>query len=240
MSIKIIIPSADRAGSVLTNIENQIICVPENQLKDYVKHNTCEIISHPPFKNLAQKRNWIINTFDDVFMVDDDASNFQRIYVNNNRNLTSKETFERIQELYYQAKFIDAKLFGFSEDGNHLHFNPYKPFMLKGMTGGGAYGIMKDSNLFFNEKTTGCDSHFITLLNIYKNRFSLIDTRFYFNFQNTFTGNGGQASKRTLQSEKQDTIYLRKLFGESVQLRDDNKKGAKKNHKYQRKIKSKW
>jgi hypothetical protein len=172
-------------------------------------------------------------------MIDDDMKSFERVYVKKNQTLTPQETFNRIQETYYQAKFLNAHLFGFSEDPNPNHYNPYKPFMLKGMTGGGAYGLINDPRLKFCETTTAADSHFITLLNLYYNRFSFIDTRFCCRFSDTFSRAGGQASKRTLETEKQDTLFLRQMFGETVQIRG-KKKNAKCNHQYQRSIKSKW
>jgi len=238
--IKIVIPTAGRFNNVLTNIKGQILCVPEKEKEQYKKANDFEIIAHPKLKNLAEKRNWILNKFKgEVFMVDDDMINFQNITKKTDRNLNPEQTNKRIQEIYYQAKCIDAKLFGFSEDPNHLHYNPYKPFMLKGITGGGSYGILKNSDLHFSEKTTACDSHFVTILNIYKNRYSLIDTRFCFQPKDTFKGSGGQSLKRTLETEKRDSLYLRKMFGEIVEMKKP-KKGAKQNHQYQRIIKTKW
>lgn len=238
--IKIVVPSAGRAEKVLTKIQNQIICVPENEFDLYCEYNKdYEIIKHPKLKNLAAKRNWILQKFENVFMVDDDMIAMQRIYnTEMQRNLTESEAFLNIQNLYQLAININAKLFGFSEDPCPNHYNPYKPYMLKGMTGGGAYGIL-DKKLFFAEETTACDSHFVTLLNTYLNRYSLIDTRFVCFFKDTFTGNGGQACKRTLESEKMDTLFLRKMFGEAIELRKE-KKNAKANHQYQRKIKTKW
>ncbi|GAJ01496.1 unnamed protein product [marine sediment metagenome] len=176
MSIKIIIPSAGRSDNVLTNIDNQIICVPENEIKEYKIFNSdFEIISHPKLKNLAAKRNWILNKFGEVFMIDDDMVSLERVYVKTNQVLSSKEAYNQVQQLFYQAKHLNAMLFGFSEDPSPNHYNPYKPLMLKGISGGGAYGILKDSKLFFTENTTACDSHFVTLLNTYKNRYSLIE-----------------------------------------------------------------
>ena len=238
--IKIVVPSAGRWDSVLTDVDNMILCVPKNEVEKYKKFNDCEIIGHEPLKNLAAKRNFILNKFGEVFQLDDDCQSFERVYISKNQKMSPSATYKQVQELYYQAKAIDAKLFGFSEDPSPIHYNPYKPFMLKGMSGGGAYGILENSGLYFTELTTACDSHFVNLLNAFKNRYCLVDTRFVFRHVDTFKGNGGQALKRTLETEKQDCLYLRSIFGEAVELRKNDKKGAKQNHQYQRKIKVKW
>jgi len=238
-NIKIVIVSAGRAQSVLTNVNNAILCVPENEKKEYKKYNDYDIITHPKLKNLAAKRNFILNKYKSVFMLDDDLVTFERVYQSKEQVLNKDETYKRIQELYYQSLSVNAKLFGFSEDPSPIHYNPYKPFMMKGISGGGAYGIIDGGKLYFTEKTTACDSHWITLLNTYYNRYSLIDTRFCFRPKDTFKGNGGQSMKRTLESEKRDTLFLRKMFGNSVILKQP-KKDAKQNHQYQRIIKTKW
>lgn len=238
-AIKIVIPSAGRYDCVLTDIKNQIICAPNSEINEYREYNQCEIIGHPKLKNLAEKRNWIINKFGDVFMVDDDSISFERVYVKVDQIIDSVKTYDIIQSIYQNAKNSGAFLFGFSEDPNPNHYNPYKPIMLKGMMSGGAYGIIKNGGLYFNTNTTACDSHWINLLNAYKNRFLYIDTRFCFRFKDTFKANGGQSLKRTLESEKRDTIFLREQFGEVVKLRA-NKKDAKAQHQYQRTIKYEW
>lgn len=237
--IKIVIPSAGRHNQILTNIKDQILCVPKSEGGLYAEFHQCEIVTHPELKNLAAKRNWIIAKFGDVFMVDDDMASFERVYQTTDQRMTPEETHERIQWLWNLATQINAPLFGFSEDPNPNHYNPYKPIMMKGISGGGAYGILKSGKLKFNENLTAADSHFITLLNKYKNRYGLIDTRFCFRPKDTFKGNGGQSLKRTMESEKQDTMELRRLFGEAVQLKKP-KKNAKQNHEYQRIIKWKW
>jgi len=239
--VNIVIPTAGRAANVLTEIEGQILCVPEKEKAEYIEHNTGEIITHPPLKNLAQKRNWIYQKFGDVFMVDDDIVSVERVYVHVDAILDSTEARKIIQKTYNLAKAIGAKIFGFCEDPNPNHYNPYKPLMLKGFINGCAIGMLQDDNLYFTDRTTAAESHWINLLNMYYNRYNLIDTRFHFRQKanSTFLGTGGQAANRTMASEMRDTLFLRQTFGESVVLRR-KKKNAKQSHPYQRSIKTPW
>lgn len=235
--IKIIIPSHLRAENVTTKIDNMILVVEENQIDKYKEYNDCEIIAHPKLKNLAQKRNWIINHFENAFMVDDDVINFVRVngtLARNERNLNSQETYEIIQKSYSMANQLNCFLFGFGSSPVPIQYNGLKPIKLNGSMCGGAYGIIQGGNLKFNEETTACDSHYISLRNMLINRKSFIDNRYSIEFQSTFKTSGGQSDKRTLCSEKRDTLYLRKQFGEVVKLRQSS--ANKKNHEYQRTI----
>lgn len=233
--IKIIVPSSGRHDTITTNIKNQIVCVSEFEFelyKDFQKDY--EIISHPDFKNLAQKRNWIIKTFGDVFMVDDDVLNFVSVFdtlPREKRNLSPQKSYDIIQNLYYMAKDLGVNLFGFSASPVPMQFNSLKPIAFNVNMCGGAYGIIK-SKLEFNENTTACDSHWIQLLNLYLYKKNLVDRRYSLEFQETFYTSGGQSSKRTLSSEKKDTMFLKKTFGDVVKLR--KKSRNKQNNKYQR------
>lgn len=77
--IPIVCPSAGRSHKVLTKRiipEGLILCVPEAEAGLYEKHNpTCEIVAHPDsIIGLAPKRQWIIERWPSVFMVDDDIT----------------------------------------------------------------------------------------------------------------------------------------------------------------------
>lgn len=232
--IKIIIPTSGRAETYTTNIENQILCVCETEYDKYKEFCNHEILKHPKLKNLAQKRNWILKKFDDVFMVDDDMLNFvnvEGVLPRNERNLTPKEIYEKIQFLYKCAIDLDIKLFGFSSSPVPMQFNSLKPIAINANMCGGAYGVLK-SKLFFNENTTACDSHYIQLLNLYIYGKNLVDRRFGIEFQETFFTSGGQSSKRTFETEKKDTLFLKELFGDVVKLR--KKSRNKQNNKFQR------
>ncbi len=54
----------------------------------------------------------------------------------------------------------------------------------------------------------------------------------------TFQMIGGQTGKRTLETEMKDTLYLKKMFGDSVQLKKEKNK-TKQLHEYQRELRIK-
>lgn len=237
--LHIVIPTKSRPDSVLTNISGQILVVDESEKDLYHQENK---IICPNFSSLAKKRNWIIETFCDVFMVDDDIVSCQRLYEHEYKtfNLTPDEQRKIIENAYFQAKEIGAFLFGFNNDPAPVHFNAMKPFMLNGYINGSAIGIISGGKLRFSEKITAAESHYINLLNSHLNRFNFIDKRFCFKQEkdSTFKKNGGQQLNRTLETEKRDTLFLRLIFGEAVQLKKKKNKTLQI-HEYQRQIKQK-
>lgn len=234
--IKIICPSRKRAKSVHTKIDNLILLVEKKELKEYKKHNQdLEIITHDNLNSLSKIRQFVYDKFGDVFMVDDDIVSVERLYTTADSILSKKEVFNLIQDTYYNANSINAKLFGFNNDPSPTHYNQHKPFMLKGYINACAIGLIEDDNLFFNDNIIASEDFWISLLNSYYNRYNFIDKRFHFRQKtnSTFILKGGQAGKRTLSSEKSDLLILRENFGDSVQIKKTQNK-TKALHQYQR------
>ena len=234
MEVKIICPSRKRADIFKTDIENMIVLIDIKEKKQYedLPH---EKIYHNSLTSLSEIRQFAYTEFKNIFFVDDDIVSVEKLYETNNQNLTAREIFDLIQEAAYTAKELGAKLFGFNNDASPTHYNQHKPFMLNGYINGCAFGLFEDKNLFFHKDTTACESHWINLLNAYYNRYCFIDKRFHFRQQSnsTFLLKGGQSGKRTIDTEKQDTLFLRKMFGNSIQLKKMQNKTLQL-HEYQR------
>jgi len=236
MDCKVIIPSRKRSHLITTEVENAVLVVDKDEFEDYRSVTDMEIVCHEKKRNLSSIRNLILDFFGDSFMVDDDIVSVERLYTTEAQRMNPQEIYDLIQETYYTSKCIGSKLFGFNNDPSPTHYNSHKPFMFNGYINGCAIGLTGDS-LRFDERTTACESHYINLLNAYHNRYCFIDKRFHFRqkLDSTFILQGGQSGKRTLESEKDDTLILRKLFGESVVIKRE-KNETKQLHKYQRQL----
>lgn len=236
MSCKIVCPSRKRAGKILTNVENMIICVAESEKNDY-KNEKFDVITHKNLKSLAEIRQFIFKKFKNVFMVDDDIVAVQRLYTTKNQDLSPREVFDLIQNTYFRAKDTGAHLFGFNNDPTPTHYNQHKPFVFSGYINGCAIGLIESEKLYFTPKTTAAESHWINLLNAYFHRYNFIDKRFCFKQKqnSTFKLEGGQAGKRTMQSEMEDTLFLKRMFGDSVNIKTAKNKTIQL-HQYQREL----
>ena len=173
-------------------------------------------------------------------MVDDDIAFASRVYLpGNNRetHLTPDEIAELIQATAVSARRAGCFLFGFSNFPNPAHCRPHKPIRFNAYINASAFGILSGSSLYFTERTTAAESHWLNLLNCYYHRRSFQDARFCFAQEpgSTFYRAGGQTANRTIETEKADTLFLRRTFGDAVSTLKN--RDATADHPYQRSIK---
>jgi len=238
MPCKVVIPSRKRAGRILTKVKNAILYIDQAELSEYRRcYPDIEIETHPGLNRLSLIRQAIYKRFSDVFMIDDDIQDIYRLYPCKDKYLSPTDAYKAIQYCYETAKEIGAHLFGFNNSYNPRDYNAHKPFMLKGYINGSAMGLIKSDKLYFTEKTTAAESHWINLLNAFHYRYCFIDKRYCFMqaIGSTFKRPGGQTGRRTLQSEKEDTLFLMQNFGSSVRWKKARNK-TKQLHEYQREL----
>ena len=241
VDIKIVVPSMGRADRILTKkiISNAILCVPESEEKKYREFNPeCEIITHPDsIKGITLKRQFIYEKFPNVFMIDDDIKNIQRLYVERGEDpvLDADEAYDVIQYIGNCAKLAGCYMFGLSKEKNPLSYDEMNPIHLTGVVNG-EMGFLEGSNLFFHELAKVSEDYWISAYNAYVNRYCWIDMRFATFGVKTFGNTGGCSSIRTKNQEKEDTLFLRKMFGEAIKLKEDTKLSQRK-HEYMRTLK---
>ena len=235
IEIAVVCPSHKRAERVLAKnvVAGLKICVPESQREEYEKHNPeCEIVTHPDtVLGLSLKRQWIYEHWGNVFMVDDDVTGFDRVYVEPGEvsAVDPVTAHDIIQFAGNMAGMVGAKLFGFTDKPNPVMYRGFKPWSLTGYVTGCAIGLLEGGKFSFSPKAVAVEDYYISGLNAYFHRRAFIDRRFNFKQKDTFMGVGGLADFRTEESEKQDTLFLRKLFGSAITRKMDTKLAKSKN-----------
>jgi hypothetical protein len=240
-AIPIIIPSAGRADAVLTNVSGAVLYVPESEAAAYAAANPAtRIETHPDraHRNLAAKRQAILDRWPSVFMLDDDIAFVSRLYLpgnNRTQHLTPDQANDLIQRTAHAARAAGCHLFGFSSSPNAKHYYPHNPLELTAYINASAIGILSGGQLYFTDRTTAAESHWINLLNARLNRKAWRDSRYCFAQApgSTFFRPGGQTAHRTLATELADTLFLRRMFGQAVQIKR-NRGDAATTHPYQR------
>ena len=224
--IKILILSHKRADRVKTKkaIANTILCVPESQAGEYKEHNPeLEIITHPDTViGLNAKRQWCIDNFPEVFMVDDDIDNVKKKYVefgDGKQTLTAEQSYSVIQNLYNVAKQIGIHLFGFGRVLRPRIYDEFRPIKLTGYVTGSNMGVIADGKIGFPDEFVLVEDYYASLINAFYNRMALIDTRFYINQKDTFVNSGGLSAIRNLKTEREANLKLKKYFGDAVNLK---------------------
>jgi hypothetical protein len=239
VEIKIVIPSHLRADNVITKyaVDNAIICVPESQKEEYENHNIgSEVVAHPDsIKGLTMKRQWIYEKFKNVLMLDDDVMCIRKLYteIGESEKMQPDEVYEVIQYIGNIAKLMGVYLFGLNKNAIPATYQELKPFQMTGLVNGGALGMLEGSKLEFNPEGTVVEDYQISCDNAYYHRKCLVDLRFAPVYKNTFMNKGGCSQYRTKEIEKQDTLWLRKKYGEVIDLKKDTVL-SKRKHEYMR------
>ena len=242
MEIPIVIPSHKRAGRILTLgvVPSAILCIPESQAAEYrAAHPGAELVTHPDsVVGLARKRNWMYQHFGDMLQLDDDITDFRRMYLpaGEKVSVAPERVHAIIQETAYAAKQAGAYLWGFTSNPNPTMYKTLAPIALTGYITGCATGLLAGSKLWYNPDIICNEDYWISCLNAYHHRFIWKDTRFTFIQKDTFVGQGGLAEFRNIDAERWDFELLRQCFGDVIQEKKDGKL-AKRKHQFQKTMK---
>lgn len=230
MSLNIVIPSYKRPERVLSKklVSNPIICVSESERGVYSEMNPdCEIVCHPDsVKGLPAKRNWMVQHFGELFMLDDDVFEFQPQYYDSEtscHNITNPDIVRKIIErLYTISKMLNVHLFGFSKSQRPLFYDPAKPYVMDERVTGCSYGVIKSKNTFWPKDLVLKEDFWISGYVKYTERMVLIDKRYAFKQKDTFVNPGGLAEFRNTDREKEAMIYIKRHFGNCVKIKQEN------------------
>ncbi|GAB2954775.1 hypothetical protein GCM10027048_20370 [Hymenobacter coalescens] len=242
MEVQVVIPSHKRAGRILTLgvLPGAIVCIPESQLPEYrAAHPDAELVTHPDsVVGLAAKRNWMYQYFGNVLQLDDDITDFRRMYLpaGERMSIGPEQAMAIIQETAYAAKQAGAYLWGFNSNPNPTMYKALNPISLTGYITGCATGLLEGSKLWYNSQIVCNEDYWISCLNAHHHRIIWKDTRYTFIQKDTFVGQGGLAEFRNIDAERQDYELLRRCFGEVIQKKKDSLL-AKRKHEFQKTMK---
>jgi hypothetical protein len=229
MEIKIVIPTYRRPGNVTTLkvVSPCILCVAQSEEALYrERHPGVEIVAHPDsVVGLAPKRQWIYDYFSDVFMLDDDISHARRLYLTSGTKkateLTPEDTYEIVQWCGNTAALAGCYLFGFNKAPNPIIYNPFSPIAMSGLVTGCAIGLLHGSRIKYSPESIAVEDFWVAGLNAYFHRKAFIDLRFNFVQEETFKRAGGLGLYRTIDTERNDTMFLRRMFGDAITMKEE-------------------
>lgn len=230
MSLSIVIPSYKRPERVFAKklVSDAIICVSESEEGVYREMNPdCEIVTHPDtVKGLPAKRNWMVQHFGELFMLDDDVIEFQPQYYDmetSAANITNPDVTRKIiEKLCTVAKMLNVHLFGFSKNQRPLFYDPAKPYVMDERVTGCSYGVIKSPNTFWPKDLVLKEDFWISGYVKFTERLVLIDKRYAFKQKDTFVNPGGLAEYRNTDRELEAMMYIKRNFGDCVKIKSDN------------------
>ena len=230
----VVCPSKGRAKSVKTTefIPSLILVVPENEKEEYELHNPKNQVVSPPkhIKGITPTRQWILENYPEVFMIDDDVVSIRKNYCFEQKDtkfIDTEQIMDLIDATFDTARQLGAKVFSFSKIRNPLEYNAFEPIVMTGYMNASFCGFLEGHELEYDLSMSEGEDHYISCLCIYKHRYCLIDNRFSFVTDGNFTALGGCNDYRTRGSMLKNTLYLRQKFGEVITYKEPT--GLKKN-----------
>ena len=235
MSLPIVIPSHMRHDKVFAKklVLNPIICVAESQADLYRQYNPdCEIVTHPDdVIGLIPKRNWMARHFGELFMIDDDVHAVKNLVVEKGEPGVIRDperVTEIINSLYELACMLDVHLFGFTSRISPVMYDESGFYSLSKMITGCSYGVRYNKNVWWNEEIKLKEDFWISCYMKYKERRILTDLRYNFSQKSTFVNAGGLAAFRNQEEERRSILFIKKNFGDSIQLKGATNNGKDK------------
>lgn len=235
MSLKIVIPSHKRHDRVFAKklVLNPIICVAESQADLYRQFNPeCEIVTHPDdVVGLIPKRNWMAKHFRELFMLDDDVHVLKSLYAEKGESGVIRDPVKItsiIENLYELACMLDVHLFGFTSRISPVMYDETAYLSLSKMITGCSYGVRYNKNVWWNEELRLKEDFWISCYMKYKERKVLTDLRYNFSQKSTFVNAGGLSAFRNQEEERRSILFIKKHFGDSINLKGPTNNGKEK------------
>jgi len=224
--IAVVCPSKGRATNVLTKklIEDLILVVPAKEVEAYKDNNPeCTVIGEPDYvKGITSSRQFVLDAFQNVFMIDDDVVSIRKNWVEKGEEYLVQdpdEVRDIIQRAGDIAQDINAKMFGFANLRDPLHYVSHKPVGFTGYLNASYTGYLDGHNLAYDVSYPEGEDHYMSCLNVYKNRYMFIDHRYSFVTQGNFSAEGGCNLDRTKEDMLLTTLKLRKTFGNVIKIK---------------------
>jgi hypothetical protein len=235
MSLPIVIPSHKRHDRVFAKklVNNPIICVAESQADLYRHFNPdCEIVTHPDdVIGLIPKRNWMARHFGELFMLDDDVHAVKMLYSEKGEKGVLKDPdviTGIINNLYELACLLDVHVFGFTSRISPVMYDETQYYSLSKMITGCSYGVRYNKNVWWNEELRLKEDFWISCYMKYKERKILTDLRYSFSQKDTFVNAGGLAAIRNQEEERRSILFIKKHFGDSINIKGSSNNGKNK------------
>ena len=164
--------------------------------------------------NVSRVRNWILDHFDRVLILDDDIRRFGRWNEQENHKLDTAEAMEFIEQAFNLARELKAKMWGMNLLPDKGAYREYTPFAFRSVILGPVQGFT-GLDLRYDEALPLKEDYDLSLQVLNKYRRTL-----RFNFMHyvcsQHTNVGGCAAYRTMDRERKQFYELQKKWGSDI------------------------
>jgi hypothetical protein len=230
MKVKFFAPSYKRSQKSITQINypNVKIVVRESEAEEYIKNgNDIVVCPDSAQGNLCRVRNWILdNLCDDadcIVIVDDDCSYIGRWEEQSQIKFNMNDLEEFCENIANITKEIGFHFWGLNCVTDKGAYREYTPFGTLQYIGGPFQAHLKSSKVRYDEELPLKEDYDITLQHIHKYGGCLRVNFAHYNVKQA-EQEGGCATYRNLDKEKQQFFALQKKWGKDVIKRDKQSK----------------
>ena len=231
MKIKIFAPSYKRPEKSITQINYPKVklVVRESEAEEYIKNgNDIVICPDSAQGNLCRVRNWILdNLYDDadcIVILDDDCKSVGGWSRQTKYKFNEQELIEFCESSSILCKELDYNFWGVNCVTDKGAYMEHMPLGFLQYIGGPFQAHLKESSIRYDEDLPLKEDYDITLQHI-QNYGGCLRFNFAHYDVKQAEQEGGCATMRNLQKEKQQFFALQKKWGKDIITRD---KGSKR------------
>ncbi len=224
MQLNIVSPSYKRADSAITQqyLPECRYVVAESEKRAYEKHGH-EVIAVPNKVqgNVSRIRNWILDHFDPVLILDDDIRRFGRWNEQTETKLDTDEAMEFIEQAFNLASELGAPMWGMNLLPDKGAYREYTPFAFRSVILGPVQGFI-GNECRYDEALSLKEDYDMSLQVLNRYRRTLRFNAYHY-VCHQHTNAGGCASYRTMDREKRQFTALQKKWGSEIVRMDTGK-----------------
>lgn len=217
MKIEILSPSYRRADSASTQeyLPSCTYVVARSEKKAYESAGRRVIaVPNDVQGNVCRVRNYILEHFNPVLILDDDIRRFGRWNQQKNLKLNTDEAMEFIEHAFILARQFKARMWGMNLLPDKGAYREYTPFAFRAVVLGPVQGFI-NMDLRYDESLPLKEDYDLSLQVLNKYRRTL-----RFNMYHYVCGQhnnvGGCAAYRTMERERKQFLLLQKKWGSNI------------------------
>lgn len=217
MKFEILSPSYRRPDSCTTQeyLPSCTYVVAKSEKKAYLDNGHRIIaVRNDVQGNVSSVRNWILDNFNPVLILDDDIRRFGRWNKQENQKLTTDEAMEFIEHAFVLAKQLGARMWGLNLLPDKGAYREYTPFAFRSVVLGPVQGFV-NMDLRYDESLPLKEDYDLSLQVLNKYRRTLRFNMYHY-VCNQHSNVGGCATYRTMERERNQFALLQKKWGSDI------------------------
>jgi len=217
MNLEILSPSYRRADSATTQdyLPACTYVVAKSENRAYRKTGKTTIVVPDNVQgNVSRVRNWILDRFNPVLILDDDIRRFGRWNEQQNIKLDTDDAMQFIEHAFNFARQLGTRMWGLNLLPDKAAYREYTPFAFRSVVLGPVQGFI-NMDLGYDESLPLKEDYDLSLQVLNKYRRTLRFNMYHY-VCGQHTNVGGCAAYRTMDRERKQFLRLQKKWGSAI------------------------